>query len=64
MDGSGTGIARCARSLIDVRENFVVVEAPFPFGSWDAHCALWKKKEVKVGWETDESSLVRRVFRR
>ena len=63
MDGSGTGIARCARSLIDVREN-LVVEAPFPLESWDAHCALWKKKEVKVGWETDESSLVRRVFRR
>ena len=58
MDGSGTGIARYARSLIDVREN-LVVEVPF-----DTHCALWKKKEVKVGWETDDSSLVRCVFRR
>jgi len=60
MDGSGTGIARCARSLIDVREN-LVVEALFPL---DAHCELWKKKDVKVGREMDECSLVGRVFRK
>lgn len=60
MDGSGTGIARYARSLIEVREN-LLVEALFPL---DAHCELWKKKEVNVGREMDESNLVGRVFRK